>query len=172
SEYPKWLFEPIGTVNIPATTEKFVAKKKLVVNTEHTSSVKIRHIDNSFEELFLWGDGKTEDTITKQILHYAKLRKLSVDDHIIAELGGETKVETTLTEMYFLMEQQPNGEDGKLLTNGGMNIFYIRGIESVLCSVFILWFSAAGADAGWCIYAKSLSDGGWGAGPQIFSRNF
>ena len=59
----------------------------------------------------------------------------SVDGPILAELGGEAKAETTLTEVYSLMEAQKNGENGPLLTNGYANIFYVRDVNGALRAV-------------------------------------
>ncbi|MFA6274851.1 MAG: hypothetical protein WCX70_01725, partial [Candidatus Paceibacterota bacterium] len=42
------IFEPVGAVVIPATTGKFVAKDKFVVNTKRNASVKISAVWDSF----------------------------------------------------------------------------------------------------------------------------
>jgi len=160
------LLELVSTVVVSATTSKFVAKDKFVVNTKRNAPVKISAVWDNFTSWFLSGDGKTEDPISEQTLHYHKLRKSSVDSPIITELGGEEKSETTLTEMFSLMEKQKNGEDGVLLNNGYANIFYIRDQNGVLRAVRVRW-----RDDGWYVFALSvvISDG-WSDGYRVFSR--
>lgn len=161
------LLDLVGTVTTSATTSKFVAKDKFVVNTKRNAPVKISAVWDNFTSWFLSGDGKTEDPISEQTLRYHKLRKSSVDGPIITELGGEEKSETTLTEMFSLMEKQKNGEDGVLLNNGYANIFYIRDQNGVLRAVGVRWFGF-----GWFVYASSVENPyGWDVGYQVFSRN-
>lgn len=158
----------IGTVSIPATTAKFVAKNKFKIDTSDQAPVKINYVGDNFNEWFLKDDGKIEDQIAEQTLRYGKLRKSSVDGPIIAELGGEEKAETTLAELHSLMSQQPNGEDGVLLINGYANIFYVRDINGVLRAVDVRWH-----DDGWDVGASSVEfPNEWNDGYQIFARNF
>jgi hypothetical protein len=157
----------VGTVVVPATTAKLVAKDKFVVNTDDGAPVKISFIWDNFKVWFLKGGGKIEDPITQQSLRYAKLLKSSVDGQIIAELGGAEKSETTLSEMFSLMEKQKNGEDGVLLTNGYANIFYIKDRNGVLRAVHVRWNGD-----GWRVYANSIGGpSAWSGGRQVFSRS-
>jgi hypothetical protein len=161
------ILELVSTVVVSATTSKFVAKDKFVVNTERNAKVLISAVWDKLTNWFLSGDGKTEDPESEQTLRYHKLRKSSVDGPIITELGGEEKSETTLTEMFSLMEKQKNGEDGVLLNNGYANIFYIRDQNGVLRAVFVHW-----SGGGWHVSAGSVEDpDGWDDGYQVFSRN-
>jgi len=90
-----------------------------------------------------------------------------VDAPIIAELGGNEKAETTLTEVFSLMEKQPNGEEGALLNNGWWNILYVKDQNGVLRTVSVCWLVD-----GWNVYARSVGDPyGWYDGYQVFSRN-
>lgn len=158
------ILELVSTVVVNATTGKFVAKEKFV--RDIGGKVKISYLGGNFAGGFLSGDGKTEDPISEQTLCYHKLRKSSVDSPIITELGGEEKSETTLTEMFSLMEKQKNGEDGVLLNNGYANIFYIRDQNGVLRAVYIHWYGG-----GWDVNAFSVEHRiGWVDGIQVFSR--
>ena len=168
-ELPKLelLLDPVGTVTIAATTSKFIARDRFVVNTKRNAPVKISGVWDNFTAWFLSGTGKTEDPITEQALRYHKLRQASVDGPIIQELGGEAKAETTLSEMFSLMEKQKNGEDGVLLNNGWVNIFYIRDQNGVWRAVRVFWHVG-----GWVVSASSVErQDGWNGGRQVFSRN-
>jgi hypothetical protein len=161
------ILELVSTVVVSATISKFVAKEKFVRDTGRKAKVKIRYLGDNFTSWFLNGDGKTEDPISEQVLCYHKLRQPSVDGPIIAELGGAEKSETTLSEMFFLMEKQGNGEDGVLLNNGYSNIFYIKDISGVIRSVHVYWDGD-----GWVVFAFSVQyPYGRFDGRQAFSRN-
>ena len=167
------LLDFIGTIKVTATKSKFVAKDNFVLDTSDKAEVKISYLGDNFKAWFLAGVGKIEDPISKQILRYGKLRKSATDmprkpgeAAIIPELGGETKVETTLSEMFSLIRKQPDGEEGVLLNNGWANILYIRDQNGVLRAVGVRW----GGD-GWDVSARSVGHSdGWDAGHQVFSR--
>jgi hypothetical protein len=161
------ILELVSIVVVSATTSKFVAKEKFVINTKRNAPVKISYLGDNFTDWFLSGSGKTEDPESEQTLRYHKLRKASVDGPIITELGGEAKAETTLSEMFSLMEKQKNGESGTLLNNGWANIFYIRDSAGVLRAVYVHWDGG-----GWRVRAYALGDPfRWLVGRQTFSRN-
>ena len=156
------LLEPIGTVAVPATTQPFVAKDKFVVNIGAESPVKILFLGSNFREWFL---SKTEEPARQATLRYAKLMESSVDGPILAELGD--KAETTLSQIYALMERQPNGKEGILLTNGWANIFYARDVNGSLRAVNVNWNSD-----GWNANASSVENPNkWNDGNRVFSRN-
>jgi hypothetical protein len=158
------LFIPVGTVAIAATTNPFVARVRFVVNTKSNAPVKISYLGDNFKEWFL---DKTEDPFAGSTLNYGKLSRSSVDAPIIAELGGEEKAETSLTEIFALMEAQGNREDGPLLTNGYANIFYVKDAKGVLRTVFVYW-----SVDGWNVAANSItSPYTWRGDDQVFSRN-
>jgi len=153
-----------STVIIPSTKGPFVARKHLVVDTGRKAKVKISYLGDNF---CLWFLDKVEEPFIGSELRYGRLRKLSVDAPIIAELGGEEKAETTLTELWQALEKQPNGNRGDLLTDGCANIFYIRDVNGVLRAVYAFWFGV-----GWFVFADSVvSPHRWLGGFQVFSRN-
>jgi len=160
----------VGTVTIAPTNKIFVAEKNFVINTETnlhpTAKVKISYINENFKS---WLLEKVEQPFAGSELCYQKFTKNSPDAPIIAELGGETKAETTLTEMFSLMEKQPCGENWTLLTNGYANIFYIRDVDvnGVLRTVDVSWYGD-----GWNVRASDVDGpGAWNADHQVFSRN-
>ncbi len=156
----------VGTVVVPATTKRFIAKEKFLINTKHYAPVKINYIGEDFIAWFLNGDGKIEDRISEQHLCYHKVPQCSTTGSIIAELGGEAKVETTLSEMFSLIEKQKNRESGPLLNNGLGNLFYVRDQRNVLRVIDVGW-----QDNGWYIIAYPVKGlGKWHGLGQVFSR--
>ena len=158
------LLDFVGTSTIPARTEKFIARDHFIIDTTEKAKVKISYLGDSFKTNFL---GKVEEPIVETVMRFGKLLKSSVDNPIINELGGEEKAESALAEMFSLMEMQPNGEDGVLLTNGYLNIFYTRNGAGVLWAVRCSWHVG-----GWSVVANSVgAPGEWYDGRQVFSRN-
>lgn len=154
----------VDTVLISYTTEKFVAKDKF---RRDSKEVKFCRISDTFTNRFLVGDGKIEEPLDEQELRYGNLIKGSVDSLIKEELGGEAKAETTLKELYHLLTWQPNGEEGDLLTNTNTNVFYIRDMGGVLCTVVVYW-----RRGGWHVFVNSFEyPRDCYAGDRVFSRN-
>ena len=154
----------IGTTTTSATTERFVAKEKFVKDSKE---VEFYRIWDNFTNWFLADDGKIEEPINKQTLRHGNLTKGSIDGPIIEELGGETKAETTLTELWDMLKKQPKGEDGDLLTNSYANIFYIKDTEGVLRAVFVDWHGV-----GWFVDADSVEySNEWAPGSRVFCCN-
>lgn len=155
----------VRTVTIPATTEKFVAGKNFLLKQDGGIC---SYFWDDFRRWFLEGDGKVEEPHAETVLRCHKLRKNSVDEPIIAELGGEPLAETTLGEMFALLQKQANGEKkGVLLVNGYANIFYVRDQLGVLRAADARWFGG-----GWSVSAGEVSFPlAWSAGSQVFSRN-
>lgn len=163
-EKTETILEFFGTVIVPARTERFIAKNHFIVDKSKKARVQISYLGDNFRNNFL---NKTEEAISETILQYHQLKKSSRDIPIINELGGKDKTETTLAEMFSLMEKQPNGEDGVLLINGYANIFYIRDENGFLWAVYCF----RGGD-GWYIHADSVDDlDDWIADGRVFSRN-
>lgn len=161
------LLDFINTITIPATTKSLVAKDKFVINISRKAKAKIGFLGGNFKEWFLSGNGKIEDPIAETTLRYVNLRKPSVDAPIIAELSGKERAETTLSELYALLEKQCHGEDGPLLTNGYANIFYVRDQNGALRAVRAYWSGGR-----WGVHARSVEDPfRWIDGYRVFSRN-
>lgn len=152
------LLEEIGTTEILAQ-ERFVVQERFAVGT---ATARVTYLGDNFRK---WFFGKTEDPTALATLRHAKLARPSVDGPILAELGD--KAETTLSQICALMERQPNGEDGVLLTDGRANIFYVRDTNGALRAVDVRWTAG-----GWGVDACLVeSPDGWGGGSRVFSRN-
>jgi hypothetical protein len=139
----KRMLMPFFGFKVPASTEKFIA-------IEH-----FYHCKDQCEPRFSFGDqfmqedyfsyhfleqgGKTEPPQGQTIVEVYRVQQTWSDKEIIAELGGESKVEITLRELYFIVQQQPDGRPGILLTPKGVNVFFIRDWAKRLHTVIFHW---------------------------------
>ncbi len=157
------LSDVVYTFPVSATTENFVVKDKFKIDTSKKAKVKISYLGEGFRERLL---KKIEKPFPGSTLCGRQLNKKSVDGPILTELGESEKAETTLVEVYAMLEKWAEGK-GALLCNGRANIFYIRDINDILCSVDIVW-----RGIGYSVDACSVDrlDALY-AGQRIFSRN-
>ena len=151
------LLQPLEAAVIAATTMPILIRDYFKKNPK----VKFAAIWHEFKSRFF---DKTEKPIAEVTYRKYKLLCISADGPIIAELGGETKVEGTFTAAFALLQRQANGEAGFLQTNGYANIFYSRDAKGVLCAIRIGW-----ADGGWVVDAISVQDPlAWNGKHEIF----
>lgn len=154
------LLELVTTTQTPAV-EAFNAKEKLAIGTQ--DGVKIVWHGDNFKMHFL---GKCELDVPAQELRVHKLLEKSLDAPIIAELGGEKLVETSLATMFEMLKKQGQGQKGSLLTNGYANIFYIKDDAGTLWAVYARWYGG-----GWDLFALSVTDpDSWPRVSQVVSR--
>lgn len=159
------ILQLVTTVSLPAI-KAFSAKGHFQVG--ENEGVKIGWIGENFKGAFLSGVGKTEENVPAGTLRVHQLRKSSVDSPIIAELGGEEVAETTLAQMWKLMEAQGHGQKGHILVNGFANIFYIRDAKGVFWAVYCCWRADY---AVWYVGSYPVRDPfEWCGGYQIVSR--
>ena len=131
-----------------------------------TAELVIGWLGQNIKNNFL---GKIEKNVAPSKLRAYRLKKDSVDNPIIAELGGEEKAEITVAEMIDLMKCQGRGQKGILLVNGYANIFYIRDSQGVLWAVDCYWYSAFRC---WFVGARSLTlPNTWRDGVRVVSRD-
>jgi hypothetical protein len=151
------LLQPLETAVVPATTAPVLIRDYFKKNAR----VKFATIWAEFKSRFF---DKTENPMAATTYRKHKLLRISADGPIIAELGGESKAEGTVTAALALLERQGYGEAGFLQTNGYANIFYARDKKGALCAIRIGW-----ADGGWVIDAISVQDPlAWNGQHQIF----
>ncbi|MDP2877452.1 MAG: hypothetical protein Q8O00_14795, partial [Holophaga sp.] len=146
--------EPTPVATGPFSADNTFFSKKSGVNM-------VNHGDN----FKTWYTGKVEEEAPEGMLIPLTLIQAAYDREIIADLGGEEEAEVTLTEIWRLMERQASGEKGDLLTNGWVNIFYVKDKDGVLRAVGVGW-----GGGGWGVRADALDDGQWRDGGQVFSR--
>lgn len=158
------LGEIIKTVVIPATIKKFVVKDHFKVDVSRRAKVKISCLGDYFKSWFM---EKREEPHVGSTVYGRRINKSSVDDPLISELGGQEKAETSMFEIYAMMECQPNGEAGDLLNNGCANIFYVRDVNSALRVVAVDWDGN-----GWYVDALLVEfPVEWDEGGLVFSHN-
>lgn len=171
------VLEFVCAIETPATTSNFVSKDMFLPKTRRGAPVQIKTIFENFYTYFFSengkpGAGKIEKPIRAQKIACHNLVRVVRDAAIIRELGyqdykdDDEKVETTLTEMYFLLQRQGMGEDGVLLTNGKANVFYIPDATKELRTVSTRW-----RGTGWTLNAHVVNhSSGWDWGTRIFTR--
>lgn len=155
----------VGKLIVPAPTKPFIARDHFVINTASNAPVQIAYLGDNFEAWFL---DKTEALKRRRTaICYRELEEVLRDASIITGLGGEKKAETTLYEMFNLLEFQGHGENGPLLTGGCANVFYIRDNNGVLCAM-----GATQCGNCWNINAYLVTDRRrwWRDGSRVFSR--
>lgn len=139
-------------------SNKFVAADNFKIG-----NAGVTYLGEDFKTNFL---GKVEENVTDATLVIHQLEKASPDKDILSELGNNRK-ETFLAYLFELLKKQSEGETGRLLTNGHVNIFYIRDAKGNLWAVNARWGSI---NRGWSVCAISV--GGpdrWGSGGQVLS---
>lgn len=141
---------PLITFEVPATTEKFIAKDKFKVDINEDAEVKIFYISNTFKENFL---SQVEGPFPGSMIYGRKLKNSSDDSKILGELGSHEKAEVTLIEIYAMMATQPKGENGILLNTRGVNMFYIKDINGLLYSTHVCWNGK-----GWIVGANPINN--------------
>ena len=159
------LLEPVMALNIPAI-EAFCAKEKFAIGTQ--DGVVIGRLGDDFKEHFLNGStGKNDIDVPEVQLRTHNLRKGSVDEPIIKELGEEL-VETNLATMWELMKKQGSGQAGDLLDDGYNNIFDIRDDTGILWAVCCSWHFSLRF---WLVDALPITiRDEWDDGTRVFSR--
>ena len=158
------LLVTVGITMVPATKKPFVASD-CFVRSKGNSGVRFMYLSDEFRRCFL---GKEERSFIGSMLRYDRIIHPSLDDRIIAELGGKKRSETTLFELYALLQRQPTGvERGPLLRDGHANIFYIPDLYFVLRAV-----NARLTGDGWDMFVRPFAGPEkWLVGCRIFSRD-
>jgi hypothetical protein len=151
------LLEPLATTVVSASAAPVVVRDCFTKNT----TVRVSTVFAEFKNRFF---DKAEIPKAETTYRKYKLLRISADGPIIAELGGEGKVEGTFAGAFALLQRQPKGEDGFLQTNGYANIFYVRDKKRALCAVRIGW-----ASDGWVVDAIAVDDPcAWNGKHEIF----
>ncbi len=99
-----------------------------------------------------------------------ELMKSMNDSEILAELGSPQPftIPEFVAIVKSLVEKQPQGEAGTLLSNGYANIFYVQLEDGRVVAAGVYWVSGCRE---WDLGAYGLGGGGWSGGDCVFSRN-
>jgi hypothetical protein len=161
SAHTTGLLKRIVTVTVSGV-KKFVA-------VDHIKAANVSYMGNDFKNFFL---AKVEENVPEAKLVVSRLEGDALDAPILTALGDKAVVK--LAHLFGLLNKQSKGEDGVLLTNGDMNIFYVCGPDHNLWTVFVCWHRHV---TGWYILATPASNpGGWSNDLsnndfQLFSRD-
>ena len=151
------LTQTLEAAPVPAAGEPFVVRNQF----KTAAGVRFATVWDDFKTHF-WT--KIEPPRPALTIRKYKLLSFAPDGPIIAELGGEAKVESPLSAAFALLQRQPGGQAGFLQTNGFANIFYVRDVKGVLCAVRI-----GLADDGWVVDAIPVADPlAWNGKHDIF----
>lgn len=160
------ILELLGTSQVVASTEEFVAKHMFLVNTDDDAAVKVEGYCANFSARFLSGGGKIERLFDASSIRTHKLLKKSLNSVIISELGGKVAAETSLYEIWSMLLKQGVGQEGDLLNDGWWNVFFVRDRSGELCTVGVRW-----GEKGWYLMAGTAKGlGKWGPDVRVFSR--
>lgn len=124
------------------------------------TKVKIVYRSNSFKG---WFNGLVEQEPRRGELKPFVLPKAMSDSDIFAQLGGQEKAVVSLAQVWALLERQPSGEEGELLVDNYLNIFYVKDANDFLHVVNVFW-----RIRGWHVHAGSLDIGWWDRRNRVF----
>ena len=113
---------------------------------------------------------KIKKVPARKIVSY-NLVKASLDAEIRAELPEHHVWEEAsefCAHLAELIDNQPNGKEGDLLSNGSANIFYVRGKGGRVFTVGLYWLAD---DRRWRVGAGWLGVARWRVGYRAFSCN-
>lgn len=143
---------PAGVTTLPAATEIFDP-------VAHFQTREGLHIWGWFKDRILKYvhevDGSPETTLSAFDLtkpaNDVEIRKELPEDHVF---GDPSEFCAILAQM---IDRQPNGEEGDLLSNGYWNIFYVQA-TGVVFAVGVRWL---GGHREWCVRADPLNNVRW-----------
>ena len=156
------LLRSVGTVTVPSLPALGRVSELFVQNVSESARVKISFVGDNFKA---WFGGMDIGVFAGSTLAPSMLTRNAWDSDILKAIGGESAAETSLPEVYWLMEQQRGGGSGSLLTDGRANIFYVRDKNGALRAVYVHW-----DDFGWLVDADEIGLDYWLSNGRVFSR--
>lgn len=149
------LLKPIAQATVPARTKPFVASEFYQSDTGLCDS-------DTFADRFDLSVRKMADSTPERLYVASLLKANAYDRDIRKDLPDEHL--STLEDIASLIEAQPNGKKGILLTNGWANIFYVEGKNGEVFVVGVEWSSSS---CSWDVDDWELISGRWSAGDQV-----
>lgn len=139
-----------------------VGDDNFVPSKSRSRRIKIFAVGSNFTH---WFADKIEASAPKRTLSRFLVTATTLDNAIINSLGGSSRAITRLQDVWALLQLQPKGEPGDLITNSYANIFYIGNNKDEICAAFVYW-----AYGGWNVDAYSAEDKSqWLSGNQVFA---
>jgi hypothetical protein len=139
----------------------FAAGQHFKVDASGAAEVRISWLGATFLDRFAIKREVEPGDFTFQVQH---LTRPASDFQVISALGR--REETRLADLWCLLQRQPRGESGALLTSAAPNIFYVRDARGVVGAVDVIW-----GGAGWEIGASPLQQlPRWPAQARVISR--
>ena len=126
-------------------------------------------VSRDFRDSIMLVAGKTGEVSMK--LTSIDLMRSMNDEGIRKELGENYVIEDASEFCSYLanmIEQQPKGEEGNLLTDDHVNIFYVRGKNRKVFVVLV--FRVGNRHEEWGLYAVSSDAYMWHPGDRVFFR--
>jgi len=161
SRYPvlaetRLLIKPVGKSTVPARTKPFNAAEFYQTGTG-------LYVYDTFADRLDLNTRKTVDSAPERP-YVASLLKANAYDNDIRKELPETHL-STLEDIAGLIEAQPGGKSGFLLSNGYANVFYVEGKNGEVFAVSVTWDSD---NREWFVFDWELGESGkWFAGLQV-----
>lgn len=150
------LLKPVAQATVPARTKPFNA-------AEFYQTGPGLYVYGTFADRLDVNARQTVDSAPERPYVASLLKANAYDKDIRKELPEDHL--STLEDIAGLIEAQPNGKEGILLTNGYANIFYVEGKNGEVFAVFVRWFSDG---RGWRVRVWLLGERGrWFAGGRV-----
>lgn len=153
SDYPTLvetsLLKPVATATVAARTEPFKASEFF----QNRSGLSI---SDSFRKRFSVKTRRLVKSAPERPYVASVLKKEAYDLDIRKEFHVEEHL-STLEDIASLIQAQPDGKKGFLVTNGYENIFYVAGRNGEVFAVEVLWDSDF---LRWFVCASGLQDVG------------
>lgn len=111
--------------------------------------------------------GVTYPTTNQNLNIFQNVKSASLGNVLAQVHAKPMSLSEFATTLVYLTSKQPNGESGKLSTDGTWNIFYVEIAPNQCVAVDVSWYSLRSE---WGVYVVSL-EGEWGAGRQFFLRS-
>lgn len=89
-----------------------------------------------------------------------EIRSEGHDDHVFENTGEFCAI------LAGMIDKQPNGGEGNLLSNGDWTIFYVHGADGEIYAVYDSWQKAPARE--WLVYADKLDSRQRRAGSRVF----
>jgi hypothetical protein len=151
------LLKPVRKSTVPARTKPFNAAAFYQTGPG-------LYVYDTFADRLDLNARQTVDSAPERPYVASLLIKENAYDKDIRKELPETHL-STLEDIAGLIEAQPNGKSGFLLSNGWANIFYVEGKNGEVFAVFVLWSSD---NRRWCVGGWKLDgDGYWRSGCQV-----